>query len=243
MESEIYYTFYKTTNNKNGKYYFGVHKTKDLDDGYLGSGVGLKRAIKKYGKESFTKIIVKFFENEADMYEYERSMVTEEVVSDSKCYNSTLGGIGGFSHIDNSGENSNMKNRETVEKIVENRRKNGTYHTEKCVVARKLATEKAANLCRGTKRPQQSEITTKTWNKLWETKREDILKKLRSYFLVISPEGNFYITNTLQEFCESRNLTYVSVWSTSKNGLFVKRGKAKGWRCILVEKGHILYES
>jgi hypothetical protein len=42
---------YKTTNIINGKYYVG----KDINnsESYLGSGVLLKRAIKKYGKENF----------------------------------------------------------------------------------------------------------------------------------------------------------------------------------------------
>ena len=49
-----YFYFYKITNNKNGKYYYGVHSTNNLNDGYMGSGVGIKRAIEKYGISSFT---------------------------------------------------------------------------------------------------------------------------------------------------------------------------------------------
>ena len=56
-----YFYFYKITNNKNGKYYYGVHSTNDLNDGYMGSGVGIKRAIEKYCIDSFTKEYVRFF--------------------------------------------------------------------------------------------------------------------------------------------------------------------------------------
>lgn len=49
----IYHFVYKTTNTINKKYYYGVHTTSDIDDGYMGSGVLLRRSIKKYGKESF----------------------------------------------------------------------------------------------------------------------------------------------------------------------------------------------
>ena len=49
---------YKTTNLVNGKIYVGKHefsKDKRLNSSYLGSGVALKRAIIKYGKENFNR--------------------------------------------------------------------------------------------------------------------------------------------------------------------------------------------
>ena len=35
---------YEITNNINGKIYVGVHSTKDVNDGYMGSGKHLKQA-------------------------------------------------------------------------------------------------------------------------------------------------------------------------------------------------------
>lgn len=94
----MYYYFYRTTNNVNGKYYYGVHSTDNLDDGYRGSGKALKAAIKKYNKDGvnhFTTEILKFFDSEKEMYDYEREMVDMEKVRDVNCYNIALGGSGG----------------------------------------------------------------------------------------------------------------------------------------------------
>ena len=95
----MYFTVYKTTNNINGKYYIGKHKTTLLEDNYLGSGKLLKQAIEKYGVESFSKEILFVFDNEKDMNDKERELV---VISE-ETYNLCEGGNGGFDYINRSG--------------------------------------------------------------------------------------------------------------------------------------------
>jgi len=48
---------YLTTNRLNGKQYIGSHGGSK-EDNYLGSGLALKRAVKKYGKENFIREIL-----------------------------------------------------------------------------------------------------------------------------------------------------------------------------------------
>lgn len=95
----MHYTIYKTTNLANGKIYIGKHQTTDLNDGYLGSGKLLKRAIEKYGIESFKKEILFVFDNESDMNTKEAELVTSDFILREDTYNMCVGGQGGFSYI------------------------------------------------------------------------------------------------------------------------------------------------
>lgn len=87
-----YHYFYKITNNINQHFYYGVHNTDNLNDGYMGSGSRLKYAIKKYGKNSFTKEILKYFDTEKAAFEYESTVVDEKMILNPDCYNIVLGG-------------------------------------------------------------------------------------------------------------------------------------------------------
>ena len=89
-----YNYFYKITNNINNHFYYGVHSTDNLDDGYMGSGTRLGYAIRKYGIENFKKEIIKFFDTYNEAYEYEAEIVTEELTKNSNCYNIQQGGKG-----------------------------------------------------------------------------------------------------------------------------------------------------
>ena len=87
-----YHYFYKITNNLNGHYYYGIHSTDNLDDGYMGSGTRLRYAYEKYGIENFTKEILKFFETREDAAKHEADVVNEVLIKDENCYNIIHGG-------------------------------------------------------------------------------------------------------------------------------------------------------
>lgn len=87
-----YHYFYKITNNINNHFYYGVHSTDKLDDGYMGSGKNLRLAYKEYGIENFTKEIIKFFDSSDEAFEYESEIVNEELVKNDDCYNIQTGG-------------------------------------------------------------------------------------------------------------------------------------------------------
>lgn len=65
------HTVYITINNINEKVYIGTHLTDNSLDSYRGSGNLLLKAIKKYGKENFTKSILGEFENHIEAHYWE----------------------------------------------------------------------------------------------------------------------------------------------------------------------------
>lgn len=91
-----YYTIYKITNNINSKYYIGKHITDDPYDNYMGSGRAIQNAIKKYGKENFSKEILCLAETEEEMNILEEKYVNYK---DDMCYNMTVGGKGGWHYV------------------------------------------------------------------------------------------------------------------------------------------------
>jgi hypothetical protein len=98
------YTVYRTVNTVNGKFYIGVHKTDNPNDGYLGSGKLIKRAVAKYGEQNFQKEILVIFENPSDAFELEKKLVAK-AMSDPLCYNLKAGGEGGFDYLNVTGRN------------------------------------------------------------------------------------------------------------------------------------------
>lgn len=93
------YIVYKITNKINGKFYIGKHQTKNVDDGYMGSGKHLNYAIKKHGLHNFEKEILFIFDNELEMNTKEAELVTEEFCLLETNYNLCPGGKGGWGYI------------------------------------------------------------------------------------------------------------------------------------------------
>lgn len=91
-KNKKFHYFYKITNTVNNHFYYGIHSTDNLDDGYMGSGVRLKNAYKKYDSENFRKEILKFFNSRNEAAIYESEIVTESLIKDESCYNIILGG-------------------------------------------------------------------------------------------------------------------------------------------------------
>jgi hypothetical protein len=78
----------------NGKWYIG--KYEGSKPSYLGSGVAIMRAIKKYGKEKFIREILAESETGKQLAELEKEFIIKtNARNDPMSYNIAEGGIGG----------------------------------------------------------------------------------------------------------------------------------------------------
>jgi hypothetical protein len=89
-----YHFLYKTTCIITGRYYYGMHSTSDLNDGYLGSGKMLWYSIEKHGKDNHRLEILRFFDSRESLKIGEAELITEEVLKEPMCMNLKLGGEG-----------------------------------------------------------------------------------------------------------------------------------------------------
>ena len=115
----MFYTIYKITNLLDGKIYIGSHKTKKLDDTYMGSGKYLKAAQKKYGLENFKKEILFVFDTPEEMYAKEAEIVNEDFLATENTYNLKIGGFGGWDYINGDEDFRISKNRK-ARKLADN---------------------------------------------------------------------------------------------------------------------------
>lgn len=148
----MYFFIYKTVNMINGKFYIGQHRTEHLKDGYLGSGNVLKKAIDKYGRENFERVILEYCSSAEQLNEAETRWITQELVDDHNCYNMKTGGEQSF-NISNETKRKmsvakigKIATKETRNKLSiiarENNNFKGKHHSEK---TKKILREKCAN--------------------------------------------------------------------------------------------------
>ena len=157
---ERYGYVYKTTNIQNNKIYIGMHKAQVFDKGYFGSGVLIKKAIKKYGQDNFVVELIEWCCDRADLCSKEKYWIcyfrsnTPDIG-----YNLAQGGDGGDTfHLHTVEEQDEIKakigerfkGRKQTDEWIEKRKhcgeENGMYgkhHTQetKEIISQKMSGE------------------------------------------------------------------------------------------------------
>jgi hypothetical protein len=248
-----YYQIYKITNTHNQKYYFGAHKTLKKDDDYMGSGLAIRRAIKKYGKESFRKEVIMNSSSEEEMYLQEEKIIGILWKDDPKCYNSKPGGKGGFGHIKELGLNLGDRNpmhrpevkakqksslKETHLRNPEKYSNVGRKNILKALAVSQLNKGKSYEEIYGIEKAKKIKVAQRKG--LIEQKRvylsdpdrkRKFLDSISGIYKIISPNGEIFESNRLTNFCKERNFAFRSFWGSSQNdGKQITKGNAKGWK-------------
>lgn len=92
MMDSLAHIGYLTLHIPSGRFYIGIHSTQKLDDGYLGSGADLIKAIRANGPDQFRRFDIARFDNRADASDWEAAVVTPEVVANPMSFNLIVGG-------------------------------------------------------------------------------------------------------------------------------------------------------
>lgn len=259
MSTHIYYV-YKTTNLINGNIYIGKHQTKNINDGYLGSGNLIIKAIKKYGRENFVKEILHYCESEEEMNKLESEIVTEDFVKQSGVYNIASGGQGGSGVAKCVTKEGRKLAGEKISRVLKGRTAETHEHVAQMAEKKRgrnlsndesvrRATEKRRgrnslnneSVARGAKKRRgRTKETHESLKRQGEKQSQNMTgsgNPASRAWIIMDPEGVIYHIDNLPLFCKERNLPYSSIqgrWKYEAN-IPVPSGRAIGWCVISAE--------
>ena len=123
----IYFT-YQTKNLYNNKTYVGVHSTNNINDRYLGSGIKLNKAIKKYGRHNFKREILSFFDTLEEAYLEELFIINQEWVNNPNNYTSDEVALANY-HLTKAGQicSDNGMYDANYQQILDDRKPKGPF--------------------------------------------------------------------------------------------------------------------
>ena len=229
---------YKTT-HISAKYYIGRHSTKNINDGYFGSGRWVK-SIKD--KSNLSRQIIEYCDNDKELIEKETFLI-EQNISNPLCMNWNDKGIGWSSRFNPSrlnpsrlaGDKNPMKNEEVRKKVSDSIKKGyaegripsflGKKHTEE-------AKEKNRQAHLGKKRTPESIEKTRQGNlgkKQTDYQKQKVKEANEKTWKIITPEGSEEIITNLRQYSLERGLD-------PGNMMHVARGRQKQHKGYKVSK-------
>lgn len=185
-----FHFIYKTTCLATNKFYVGMHSTDNMDDGYLGSGIWMRRALKKYGSAGFVREVLELLPDRKSLRDREKEIVTEDLLKDPLCKNMTEGG---------SGDREGPHLEETKQKIGNANR--GKKHTPE---ARLKMSE--------TKKKRFAEGKIEAWNKgkqvgpHTEEWKRDVSEKMKGRIITAEHASKISASNKGRVFSEEHRI-------------------------------------
>lgn len=127
----------------NGKYYLGEHTTKNLNDGYCGSGALLPFEFKQCDVTDVKKEIISFHTTKKEMESAEEKIIGELYKTDKQCLNLIKGGSKGF-------------NEYIIEKSIKSR--TGKKRSKESIEKQRIS-------CTGKRHTEETKIKQSIWHK------------------------------------------------------------------------------
>jgi hypothetical protein len=170
----MFHYIYKTSNKK-GKYYIGRHSTKELDDGYLGSGVWIRK-IKN--KAELDKIIIEFCSSYEELLEKEKCYISEHIdhPMNMNFNNSSVGAATGSLNV---AHQEKVKNKTRERMLHNNPMKTGHTEESKEKIRQSMMGEKNHFYGKVHTEESKEKIRQKNSGKIWSEDQKNNLSEVR----------------------------------------------------------------
>jgi group I intron endonuclease len=192
---------YKTINLINGKIYIG--KATKNNKNYLGSGLKIVAAIKKYGRDSFRKEIIEECSKDVTCTRERHWIQFYNSTNDTVGYNISSGGDGGDHYWSTLTDEQKIEHNRKISEAKKG--KPHARHTEETK-----------------KKIKESQPKDPEWF------RNRAYQKMRWFTIVDHLSNQVYFTKNLKEFCRSEQLNYNNLTynARTKKTLYESR-----WSC------------
>jgi len=222
---------YKTVNLQNGKYYIGKHIGK-VDDDYLGSGVILKQAVEKYGKEFFRKEVLVICLTEEELNYWEEKIISLKI-QDPNCYNIAPGGEGGYT-IKHFSETEKRKIRQKASTAMKKYRQENPEEVKRWQKAQRETLMKnieqhGLSVKEALSKRSKAEIKTQH-EKITKAK---LANGYYSVFQLINDAGTVEMESIgAEQIAKKYEVSPNGVRLAARHGKTIKRGNLKGYKVV-----------
>jgi hypothetical protein len=221
----MYYLVYKITNKKSNQFYIGRHATKNINDGYMGSGS--HRMLKQ--KKDLEREIIHIAESQEQMIDMEIKLIAENM-NNPNCVNYIIGDPT-FGGVINHSQKSKQKIKEGMLRYKNSNPEKFAMHMSKAgksLKGRKQSKEHIKNLSASRRgKPKSEEFKAKvsaTLSGRTNRPRETLCKKWK---IVDVLNDKTYIVDDRIKFCEEHSIKYPCFNVGTRNAALYK----KRWLC------------
>lgn len=234
---------YRTVNLINNHYYIG--KDQRNDPKYLGSGIILARAIRKYGRDNFVKEVLEECDDSDTLAKRERYWIAYyDAVNDPTSYNIHHGGHGGntgaYHKVGRRGAENPMYGKKHAPESIEKQKRNANLwlQSQEGIAHRQQTRDRMLgknNWNYG--KPMSAEAKEKLLSTRYHSRGKGY-GNLATY-RITSPDGKIYEIETKERLSTWCDKTGHSLWTIERRllrGINPKSGSLVGWKAEVIQR-------